>query len=184
MRWSWTPEHEKSFQPRTRLDLVRPDIQRRVNNRQYAQKENHDQHAKPRLFNVDDPISVENFAQGPRWLAGHIVAVTGYRVYTVQLDDGRVWKRHVDHIRFRHVLQQPIVDPVFPTSSLDREEMVGEQPTVHIDSGSEPVQQPVREKQLSKPVEQSRPQDTKPETELRRSTRTHNKPDRYGFPDQ
>ena len=171
-------------QPRTRLDLVRPDIQRRVNNRQYAQKENHDQHAKPRLFNVGDPIYVENFAQGPRWLAGHSVAVTGYRVYTVQFDDGRVWKRHVDHIRFRHVLQQTIVDPVFPTSSLDREEMVGEQPTVHVDSGSEPVQQSVREKQLSKPVEQSRPQDTKPETELRRSTRTHNKLDRYGFPDQ
>ena len=31
----------------------------------------------------------------------------------------------------------------------------------------------LREKQLSKPVEQSRPQDTKPETELRRSKRTH-----------
>ena len=34
-----------------------------------------------------------------RWLFGVISERNGPKSYVVQLDDGRVWKRHVDHLR-------------------------------------------------------------------------------------
>ena len=158
-------------QPRTRLDFLRPDIQRRVNQKQFVQKENHDKRAKHRSFDVNATVYVQNFANGPRWLAGHITAVAGHLMYTVQLVDGRVWKRHVDHIRCRYVSQQPVIDPVFPTALPEREEMVGEQPTsVNGD--------PIPALQSPQP-----PENNTSVTDLRRSARNPNKPDRYGFPD-
>ena len=36
------------------------------------------------------------------WLSGTIAERHGPKSYVVSLDDGRVWKRHVDHIQCSH----------------------------------------------------------------------------------
>lgn len=165
-------------QPQTRLDLVRPDLQRRVTNKQCAQKDHHDKHAKPRSFNVNDTVYVLNYAHGPRWMAGHVITLCGHLMYTVRLEDGRMWRRHVDQMRFRYVSSTPSMEPPCPISSPEREEMVGEQPPVQMD-----ITPSVEEPLSPMPIEQTCSQNTEPDIELRRSTRVCTKPDRYGFPD-
>ncbi|XP_033637865.1 uncharacterized protein K02A2.6-like [Asterias rubens] len=163
--------------PQTRLDLVRPDLRRRVTNKQCAQKEHHDKHAKPRSFHVNDTVYVHNYAPGPRWMAGRVVSLCGHLMYTVRLEDGRVWRRHIDQMRFRYVSTTPSLEPNWPIPSSEREEMVGEQPLVQIDST------PSVEEPSPMPAEQTGSQNTEPDIELRRSTRVRTKPELYGFPD-
>ena len=44
---------------------------------------------------------MRNFGPGQKWLPGMIVATTGPVSYRVLLEDGRVWRRHQDHMRQR-----------------------------------------------------------------------------------
>ena len=88
-------------QLRTLLDLMKPDIAKRVEGNQIRQKALHDQHAKQRTVAVDDPVIVRNFAKGPRWIPGIIAATKGKLVFLVKLTDGRIVRRHIDHIRYR-----------------------------------------------------------------------------------
>ena len=87
--------------PRSHLDLLHPMLGARVSEHQRHQKDGHDQHAKSRQFAVDNSVYVHNLTQGPRWLPGVITAVRGPLSYTVTLTDGRVVRRHVDHVRKR-----------------------------------------------------------------------------------
>jgi len=96
--------------PRCRLDLVRPNLKSHVHKKQMDQKVNHDQHAKLRTFQVGDMVYVKNFARGPVWVSGHITCQNGPVSYSVELQDGRIWKRHVDHLRKRWQ-NDPIVPP-------------------------------------------------------------------------
>jgi hypothetical protein len=82
---------------RTRLDLVMPCVEGRVEQRQMQQKLHHDRLAV-RTFTVGQTVNVKNFARGSKWLPGVVVQVTGPLSYMVKLQDGRVIKRHVDHI--------------------------------------------------------------------------------------
>jgi hypothetical protein len=82
---------------RTRLDLVHPSVERRVVQKQSQQKLNHD-HAEVRSYQVGDLVSIKNFSVGPKWLAGVVAQITGPLSYVVKLTDGRLLKRHVDHV--------------------------------------------------------------------------------------
>ena len=42
-----------------------------------------------------------NFSNGARWLPGKISAVLGSRHFEVKLSDGRIVKKHLDHVRMR-----------------------------------------------------------------------------------
>ena len=64
-------------EPRTRLDLLRPDPEARVMNKQLQQKADHDQHARVRNFAVGDPVMIKNFRSGPNWIPAVIVAKLG-----------------------------------------------------------------------------------------------------------
>jgi len=44
---------------------------------------------------------VKNFGRGPVWLPGQIKQVRGPVSYAVTLSDGRLLKRHIDHIQMR-----------------------------------------------------------------------------------
>ena len=47
-----------------------------------------------------------NFTQGPKWVAGTVLVGKGTSV-RVKLDDGRVWCRHVDHVKTTQLESQP-----------------------------------------------------------------------------
>ena len=87
--------------PRCRLDLLHPDTKSKVRHKQEKQKAAHDRKAKLRSMEVRDKVFVKNFSQGPRWLPGWIVDSLGSRSLQVKLADGRVVRRHMDHVRVR-----------------------------------------------------------------------------------
>ena len=63
--------------PKSHLDLFHPNITSRVNDNQMCQKRNHDVHAKPRSFRVDDLVLVSNTGRGPKWIEGVVEQQTG-----------------------------------------------------------------------------------------------------------
>ena len=104
---------------KTHLDLLRPSLAARVGTAQYHQKRNHDRSSKARQFAIGDPVFVRNFNSGSQWIAGVIIGLRGPVSYTVQLDNEKIVRRHVDHIRARTVpsVPDPIEDLPFPTLS-------------------------------------------------------------------
>ena len=110
--------------PRSHLDLMHPMLESRVMANQSCQKANHDQHARARQFAEGDTVYVRNFASGPKWLPGVVTATRGPLSYHVTLQDNRVIRRHVDHIRERtdsSTIEPPDVwlpEPTDPTPTV------------------------------------------------------------------
>ena len=86
---------------RTRWDMLKPDVSQNVHRSQERQKEHHDQHARQRTFHVGQTVMAKNMRAGPSWVPGTIVQQLGPVTYLVDVSDGRVWKRHVDHLKDR-----------------------------------------------------------------------------------
>ena len=87
---------------RSQLDLLRPDLSKRVELKQQQQKAKHDMHTRDRLFLVGDPVFIKSFRRGVevQWTPGQITGSTGLRSFHVQLEDGRIVRRHSDYIRY------------------------------------------------------------------------------------
>ena len=103
---------------RTRLDLLRPNLEDSVLHQQAQQKQTHDQHSKWREFAVGQQVLVRSYRPGPTWLHGTIVERTGPLSYVVQVQDGLRWKRHVDQLlqsRSRESLPQTTEPVPCPT---------------------------------------------------------------------
>ena len=83
--------------PCTHLDQLRPEIRRQ----QDQQKQAHDQRVRARTFMVGEPVLTKNFSEGPVWLKGSILRLKGALTMVIELEDGRVVRRHIDHIRSR-----------------------------------------------------------------------------------
>ena len=86
---------------RTRLDLLKPNVNERVEHRQFQQKLVHDSSAKERTFEKGDSVYAKNFGTGSKWLSAIIQEVTGPVSFLVKLQDGRIMRRHQDHLRRR-----------------------------------------------------------------------------------
>ena len=84
---------------RTRMDLIKPDMNKSVCAEQAKQKSHHDSHSKSHEYFVGQNVQAHNFRPGPRWAAGVIVERLGPLSYLVQIDSGVIWRRHVDHLR-------------------------------------------------------------------------------------
>lgn len=84
---------------RTRLDNLRPDLSKSVKRKQMSMKQGVDRGSKERAFQVNDHVMVKNFYAGPTWLYGRISEVINKVMYNVHLDDGRLVRRHIDHMR-------------------------------------------------------------------------------------
>ena len=62
--------------PRSRLDMLFPDVGRTVVNAQEKQKKYHDNSKKLRIFSVGDKVLAKNFRSSrPKWLVGEVVKV-------------------------------------------------------------------------------------------------------------
>jgi hypothetical protein len=48
---------------------------------------------------IGDAVFVNNFGEGPAWLTGSIVDTLGSLSLQVKLTDGRIVRRHIDHVR-------------------------------------------------------------------------------------
>lgn len=53
--------------PRTRLDLLRPNLGRKISDRQMYDKAEHDRKSKEREFSIGEEVLVQNFRGVPKW---------------------------------------------------------------------------------------------------------------------
>ena len=88
---------------RTRLDLLIPNIAERVENRQMQQKLLHDKSNPRKTFTKGEKVFARNFGTttGQKWLPAVIEEVTGPVSFMVKLQDDRLVRRHLDHLRSR-----------------------------------------------------------------------------------
>ena len=84
--------------PRTRLDLLLPDLGRKVFEKQIDQKAIFDRTSKERHFSIGEEVLVQNFRGESKWIEGTVAERTGPVSYRVIVGD-QIWKRHVDQIR-------------------------------------------------------------------------------------
>ena len=87
---------------RSPLDLLKPDIHTRVEEKQEKQKQYHDRTARQHSFTVGDLVFIRNFSQSStdQWIPGEVISTTDPRSFRrVKVPDGRILRRHIDHIR-------------------------------------------------------------------------------------
>ena len=135
---------------------MRPSVASCVARAQDRQKADHDRSSRDRKFEPGSLVFVKNFTAGPNWLPGCIRSLRGPLSFEVELDDGRVVKRHVDHVRSRR--RAPSMDE---PSNGDMDDV----PLPWPSESTEPVDASSSESSHS--------------TTPRRSTRTRGPPDRY-----
>ena len=177
--------------PRSRLDLLYPDLSQKVHKQQFKQKLAHDNTKPLRSFQVGDLVYAENFSSTtPKWLPGKVLETTGPLSYKVELEDGSVVRRHVDNIRERspsHSLEAqtgPQLDTEVAPDAVD--------PLILPDLPATPAVQlvpptvdptPQQDPQAAHPTPAAlrpRTRQRKVYTKSRQSSRPHNKPDYLG----
>ena len=85
---------------RTRFDLLKPDCEKHVLEKQSQQKSGHDQvHSRDCKWFVGQRVMARNVRPGPDWIPATVLEVQGPVTYLIQTDDGQVWKRHLDQLK-------------------------------------------------------------------------------------
>ena len=88
--------------PRSRLDLLKPQLTTTVHLKQSKQKLNHDKFTPLRQFQIDDAVYVQDLPSRSTWLPGTVVKIRGPLTYDIALEDGRIVTCHVDNLRRQH----------------------------------------------------------------------------------
>ena len=87
-------------QPRSVLDLLHPNTRLQVRLNQERQKIRHDQGTVQRQLQDNDTVRVCDIGPGNnKWSKGKIVKIMAPLPYQVQLEEGQIVKRHIDHLR-------------------------------------------------------------------------------------
>jgi hypothetical protein len=153
---------------RTRLDALKPDVRRHVVHKQMDTVE-----AKggvPRQFQVGDSVAVREYLHDRKWVPAVIHQKTGTRSYEVEVEPGRIWRRHADQIRRS---EMPMQVPKLVHSDLPSmpspAELPSEVPQVPSDSTPSSA---------VKPSGQPVPPQVEPPRTLRRSQRQRRAPQR------
>ena len=96
-----------------------------------------------RQFNPGDQVMGRNFADGPKWLPGKVLE-GGKTIVKVKLDDGRIWRRHVDHLFPSQVpIESESIDQDHaPPMSLDNDPLVAPSGEQNVESTSTEIRGP------------------------------------------
>ena len=76
--------------PRLRVDLVYPEIGRKVRQSQACQKLTHDWHAKECAMQEGEAVYASNFRSRPKWMPGVLKQSTSPTSFAVPMEDGRL----------------------------------------------------------------------------------------------
>ena len=96
--------------PQTSVDLAKPNIAERVRRKQSEQKQHHDNKARNRSFSTQQDAYVRNFGTSSQWIRAQIREQHGPLSFTCRLQDGRIVKRHQDHIKARYKREENVAD--------------------------------------------------------------------------
>ena len=91
----------------THLDLLFPTVRERVQRKQREQKGSCGRHPRTKSYQPGDRVMSRNFADGHSWVPGTVLEGDGTTAVRVRLDDGRIWRRHLDHVTPSQVVGEP-----------------------------------------------------------------------------
>jgi hypothetical protein len=101
--------------PKTRLSLVKPNLQGKVEQRQASSKQHHDgRHPKMRSYDLFQRVRVRNKRGGKeKWIPGTVVQVKGPSTYVVRVPGNNHRFVHADHLIADDSTQvsQPVTTP-------------------------------------------------------------------------
>ena len=83
---------------RTRLDILKPNLRKRVEGKQQDQ-ELRSIHSPARKLELGQAVVARNYRAGNKWVPGIITAHSGPLSYEVKVAPNTVWRRHVDQLR-------------------------------------------------------------------------------------
>ena len=78
--------------------LVKPDLQRKVMNRQIDQAGKKG-HSPTRQLSIGQTVMACNYSGKDKWLPGIVRAQTGPLSYVIKVGPNRIWRRHIDQLR-------------------------------------------------------------------------------------
>jgi len=81
---------------RTRLSLAKPSVHDKVQSKQSTMISDRERY---REFYPGDHVTVKDLRREETWWPGTIAERSAPKSYIIVLTDGRVWRRHLDHIR-------------------------------------------------------------------------------------
>ena len=99
---------------RTRFDLMLPNTKEVVTSHQAEQKKHHDKHAKDRSLFPGTEVMVRDYIGSNKWIPGIVLDKLGPVTYSVEIENGRIFKRHIEQLRVRNPTPNPSQDN--PTS--------------------------------------------------------------------
>ena len=85
----------------TRLDLVKPNLNRKIVNQQHQQsiRAANEKGRQRRQLEVGDSVMSQDYKGDLKWPSGLIVSKTGPLTYEVQVAPGIIWSRHIDQLK-------------------------------------------------------------------------------------
>ena len=156
---------------RSRFDLLHPEVSKKVESQQKKQVESHDNSRPLRSFHVKEKVYAKNLTSNtPKWIAGTVTKVTGPLSYVIQLEDGRIVRRHVDHVKKRATVPRVSADLTpEPPDTTPESPVPPPQDTVDADANASQETEP----------ESSADEPNVDSTQPRRSERAHKPPDYF-----
>ena len=147
---------------RTKLHLLRGCLETEMAEKQMDQKIKYDQNTKERTLSPKEEVRIRNFLGDPMWIHGVVVSLQGPLSYRVQLSDGRIWRRYVEHLKGRSVLNPETSHVQTPNVTSDevaeitpgtsgREDTVGQHTEVELNTGDQEGSQSTAEVEAGPP---------------------------------
>ena len=101
----------------TRLDLVKPNLNRKIVNQQHQQsiRAANEKGRQRRQLEVGDSVMSQDYRGDLKWRSGLIVSKTGPLTYEVQVAPGIIWRRHIDQLKptaVKHTVEVTDTDTV------------------------------------------------------------------------
>ena len=132
----------------SRLDLVKPDIRREVEQKQCEMRER--RNSALRTFEPGQSVYRDYRKHHDRWTSGNIVAKTGPVSYTVEVAPGVTWRRHTDQLRASNV---PITQETFIPPRTSVEQTISQPPIPS--HAPEPIEQQTPSQETTRPTNDS-----------------------------
>ncbi len=99
---------------RTRLDLIKPKLENKVQGAQDAMMRAKHAGNSMREFSVGQPVLARDYRGQRPWITGMIKEKTGPLSYTVETEEGGIWRRHLDQLRNREGITPTLSTPLVP----------------------------------------------------------------------
>lgn len=95
---------------RTRFHLMQPDLKRDVVMKQAGHKVQHDQHSRNKEFTPGSNVLVRVYRGPNKWISGIVLQKLGPVTYSVEIEPGKIVKRHTNQLRTRDSMPNTAID--------------------------------------------------------------------------